>query len=94
MNPTSQDTKCPVDATGFRPGDPRSDLMDPELRDRLFVALAALGREFPSMRFGQLICAVTTLAREIAIPDSIYDVEDEELFKSAVGWLERRQADR
>ena len=91
MTPTT--TTPPPAASDYKPGDPRSDLMNPETRDRILTVMAALSREFPSMRFGQLVCAVVSIA-DAAIVDSIYDIEDDELLAGAERWLERRQADR
>ena len=87
MDPTTNEN----DVLGSTPGpeEPsgeRSDLMNPATRDRLLTLLAAVGRELPSMRLGQLICALTSSA-DAAVPDSIYDVEDDELIASAEAQL-------
>jgi hypothetical protein len=76
------DPTPPVAGADFDPNAPRSDLMNPEVRDRLLTVLAAVGREWPTMRFGQLVCALASSA-ESAVPDSIYDIEDVELIASA-----------
>jgi hypothetical protein len=68
-----------------------SDLMDPVIRERALLLLAELGREFPTFRLGQLVCALTSEAR---VPDSVYDLEDKELIAKAVSWLEYRKANR
>ena len=62
--------------------EPRSDLMNPVIRDRALFLLAELGRLHPSLRLGQLVCAIAASANS-AVPDSIYDLEDDELIASA-----------
>lgn len=52
--------------------------MNDPTRAELLHALARLSEVTPDFRFGQLICAATMLS-EGRFPDSVYDVEDEEL---------------
>lgn len=79
---TPSDNPPPVAGADYDPTAPRSDLMNPEVRDRLLTLLAAVGREWPTMRFGQLICALASSADSL-VPDSIYDIEDTELLAAA-----------
>lgn len=48
------------------------------VRDELTEALAELRRALPSMRFGQLIANMATVARGAA-PGAIWEMDDEEL---------------
>jgi hypothetical protein len=57
MTPTDQPNP-PVAGADFDPTAPRDDLRNPERWARAFELLEALGREFPSFRLGQLICAL------------------------------------
>ena len=52
--------------------------------DQLIESLAELRRALPSMRLGQLIANLATVARG-AVPGATWDVEDEELI-AAVRW--------
>jgi hypothetical protein len=83
----------PVAGVDYDPNAPRSDLMDPEVRDRILNLLAAVGREWPTMRFGQLVCMVAGAA-DSAVPDSVYDVEDAEFLAAAEERLAYRRANR
>jgi len=91
MQPTAQ--QLPAGASDYKPGDPRSDLMNPETRDRILTALAALSREFPTVRFGQLVCNVTMMAA-VGVTDNVYDIEDNDLLEAAENWLAQRRADQ
>jgi hypothetical protein len=77
MNPATASEQTPLGTPGNAPQD-RPDLMNPATRERLLELIAALGRRFPTMRFGQLVCMVASGARGPA-PESIYDAEDEEM---------------
>lgn len=58
-----------------------------ETSRRLLAALADLRDEAPDVRFGQLIVNLATLARN-SDPESVWDVEDEELLDSALKLLD------
>lgn len=83
----------PVAGADYDPTAPRSDLMNPEVRDRLLTLLAAVGREWPTVRFGQLVCGLAMLA-DAAVQDSVYDIEDHELLAAAEEWLAQQRANR
>lgn len=82
-----------VAGADYDPNAPRSDLMDPAIRDRILILLAALSREWPTMRFGQLVCMVASAA-DSAVPDSVYGVEDTEFLIAAEERLAYRRANR
>jgi hypothetical protein len=52
--------------------------------DELIESLAELRRALPSMRLGQLIANMATVARG-AVPAAVWDAEDEELL-AAIRW--------
>ena len=54
------------------------------VRDELMESLAELRRALPSMRFGQLIANMATVARG-AVPGAIWEMEDDELL-GAIRW--------
>lgn len=54
------------------------------VHDDLIESLSELRRALPSMRLGQLIANMATVARG-AVPGAIWDMEDEELL-SAIRW--------
>jgi hypothetical protein len=54
------------------------------VRDELMESLAELRRALPSMRLGQLIANMATVARG-AEPGAIWDAEDDELL-GAIRW--------
>src|ERR1019366_8583698 len=54
------------------------------VRDELMESLANLRRTLPSMRLGQLIANLATVARG-AVPGAIWEMEDEELL-TAIHW--------
>jgi hypothetical protein len=61
--------------------------MNTDLRHELMDTLTELSRQYPEMRFGQLVLFVARLARG-AGTSAMYDIEDEELLaaaKSALG---------
>jgi hypothetical protein len=60
--------------------------------DELIASLAELRRALPSMRLGQLIANMATVARG-AVPGAIWDVEDDELL-SAMRWQLQQLASR
>jgi len=60
--------------------------------DELFDALAELRQQLPSMRFGQLVANMATVARG-AVGGAVWDVSDEELL-AAVRWQLEQLADR
>jgi hypothetical protein len=54
------------------------------VHDELIASLAELRRALPSMRLGQLVANMATVARG-AVPGAIWEAEDEELL-SAIRW--------
>jgi len=54
------------------------------VHDELMESLAELRSALPSMRFGQLIANMATVARG-AVPGAIWDMEDDELLR-AIRW--------
>jgi hypothetical protein len=62
-------------------------------RQEILAALDALSEEHPSMRFGQLVCFVATLASGPSRP-AVYDVEDEAFLQAARRHLKRRERER
>ena len=54
------------------------------VRDELLESLAELRRALPSMRLGQLIANMATVARG-AVPGAIWEMEDDELL-AAIRW--------
>jgi len=54
------------------------------VHDELLESLADLRRALPSMRFGQLIANMATVARG-AVPGAVWEMEDDELLK-AIRW--------
>jgi hypothetical protein len=54
------------------------------VHDELIESLAELRQALPSMRLGQLIANMATVARG-AVPGAIWEMEDDELF-SAIRW--------
>jgi hypothetical protein len=54
------------------------------VHDELIESLAELRRALPSMRLGQLVANMATVARG-AIPGAIWEMEDDELL-SAIRW--------
>jgi hypothetical protein len=62
------------------------------LHDELIESLAELRRALPSMRLGQLIANMATVARG-AVPGAIWEAEDQELLQ-AIRWQLRQLASR
>jgi hypothetical protein len=62
------------------------------VHDELLVSLAELRRALPSMRLGQLIANMATVARG-AIPGAIWEMEDDELLE-AIRWQLQQLASR
>ena len=58
--------------------------MNDPARDELIESLVELRRALPSMRLGQLIANMATVARG-AVPGAIWEAEDEELL-DAMRW--------
>jgi hypothetical protein len=58
--------------------------MNVAVHDELMESLAELRRALPSMRLGQLIANMATVARG-AVPGAIWEMEDEELL-AALRW--------
>jgi hypothetical protein len=54
------------------------------MHDELIDSLAELRRALPSMRLGQLIANMATVARG-AVPGAVWDAEDDELLQ-AIRW--------
>ncbi|MBY0514235.1 MAG: hypothetical protein K2P78_10035 [Gemmataceae bacterium] len=61
-------------------------------RRQILDLLAELSTMYPEMRMGQWITMFASLARG-SKPESIYDVEDEELIPVMRDFLARRRAD-
>ena len=66
--------------------------MSATLHDELIESLAELRRALPSMRLGQLIANMATVARG-AVPGAVWEAEDQELL-SAIRWQLRQLASR
>jgi hypothetical protein len=62
--------------------------MNVALHDELMDSLAELRSALPSMRFGQLIANMATVARG-AVPGAIWDMDDDELLR-AIRWQLRQ----
>lgn len=58
--------------------------MNVAVHDEVMESLAELRRALPSMRLGQLIANMATVARG-AVPGAIWDMEDDELM-AAIRW--------
>jgi hypothetical protein len=56
--------------------------MSAQTRRELLEALEELGRQYPEMRFGQLVLFVARLARGPAA-SAVYDIDDAELLRAA-----------
>ena len=56
--------------------------MNAETRRELLETLEELGRQYPEMRFGQLVLFVARLARGPAV-SAVYDIDDGELLHAA-----------
>ena len=69
-------------AAGSPPVDPaRDDYVPPELRRELLERLGSLWELAPTLRFGQLVCNLTTTAGGWA-PGDQWDLEDERLLRA------------
>lgn len=66
--------------------------MNVTAHDELIESLAELRRALPSMRLGQLIANMATVARG-AVPGAIWEAEDEELL-GAIRWQLQQLAAR
>jgi hypothetical protein len=62
------------------------------LHDELIESLAELRRALPSMRLGQLVANMATVARG-AVPGAVWEAEDEELLR-AMRWQLEQLASR
>jgi hypothetical protein len=60
--------------------------MEDSLRKQAAVALERLGRKYPAMRLGQIVCLAAFLARGPA-PNAAWEVTDEELLRSTLEHL-------
>ena len=58
--------------------------MNVAVHDEMMESLAELRRVLPSMRMGQLIANMATVARG-AVPGAVWDMEDDELL-AAIRW--------
>ena len=58
--------------------------MNVAVRDEVMESLAELRRALPSMRLGQLIANMATVARG-AVPGALWEMEDDELL-AAIRW--------
>ena len=66
--------------------------MNVTTHDELIESLAELRRALPSMRLGQLVANMATVARG-AVPGAIWEAEDEELL-DAIRWQLQQLASR
>ncbi|MFO0841832.1 MAG: hypothetical protein U0797_05450 [Gemmataceae bacterium] len=66
--------------------------MNTTVHDELIESLAELRRALPSMRLGQLIANMATVARG-AVPGAIWEAEDDELL-GAIRWQLQQLAPR
>jgi hypothetical protein len=66
--------------------------VNPTVHDALIESLAELRRALPTMRLGQLIANLATVARG-AVPGAIWEAEDEELLE-AIRWQLQQLASR
>jgi hypothetical protein len=62
------------------------------VHDELIESLAELRQALPTMRLGQLIANMATVARR-AIPGAVWNAEDEELLR-AIRWQLKQLASR
>ena len=60
--------------------------VDDGLRKQVIGALERLGRKYPAMRFGQLVCLASFLARGPS-GKAAWNVTDEEMLKAAMEHL-------
>jgi len=60
--------------------------MDESLRKQVMISLERLGRKYPAMRFGQLVCFASLLARGPSAK-AAWRVTDEELLRAALEHL-------
>lgn len=61
--------------------------------DELVASLGELRRRLPSMRLGQLICNLATVAKG-PVPGATWDVEDDELLDAIRTQIEQLSAGR
>src|SRR5262249_19621311 len=71
--------RCAMSSSG-----PKSGQISVAVHDELMESLAELRRALPSMRLGQLIANMATVARG-AVPGAIWEAEDDELL-AAIRW--------
>lgn len=60
--------------------------MEESLRKQVVAAIERLGRKYPSMRFGQLVCFAAFLARGPS-HNSMWEVTDEEIIRATLDHL-------
>lgn len=60
--------------------------MEETVRQQVLAVMERLGRKYPGMRFGQLVCFAAFLARGPA-PEAAWVVTDEELVRAALEHL-------
>ena len=60
--------------------------MEDSLRKQVIAVVERLGRKYPSMRFGQLVCLAAFLARGPSHL-AVWEVSDEELVSAALQHL-------
>jgi hypothetical protein len=65
--------------------------MNPTAHDELIESLVEIRQALPSMRLGQLIANLATVARG-SVPGAIWEMEDQELL-DAIRWQLRQLAD-
>jgi hypothetical protein len=65
--------------------------MTPVQKYEVLLALKEVSEAFPEWRFGQMIANLAVVARG-AVPEAVWDMEDEELLKAARWQLEQRKS--
>lgn len=60
--------------------------MEDSLRKQVLAAMERLGRKYPSMRFGQIVCLAAFLSRGPS-DLAVWEASDEEILKSALEHL-------
>ena len=59
-------------------------------RDEILLLLAQLSECYPDWRFGQMVVNVANWAANPPLPESVWDVEDEEFLTALRGHLEKQ----
>jgi hypothetical protein len=67
-------------------GRPPGSGMDESLRKQVLIALERLGRKYPAMRLGQIVCFAALLARGPS-SKAAWEVSDEDMLRAALEHL-------